>query len=326
MLLVPQAGSAGEQSPKLLVTVPVLAPYVDALTHGIGQVQSLLRPGQDPHSFALSPSQAQMLDSAQILIVPDLSMNPMLARLLAKNPRLHVIELSKLEGADPLPYATENPWISAVKTAGQEKDDDDQDKKDKSDKKPSTSKKPTTDPHLWLDPERMAALAKPLAEAIAETTPGNRSALLINADNLATHLRQDVIPAMKILLTPREKPFRLANKTLVPFITYHAAYQYFLARFGIADHGQMVVRPEDYMGAKSLDTLLTTAKTIDITCVIAESDTSLVKRIATLSNAKIVILSPEQNIERSEVPSFTWMQNDYDRFLYKTAKTFGDCL
>ncbi|MES2985038.1 MAG: zinc ABC transporter substrate-binding protein [Pseudomonadota bacterium] len=323
--MVSQAAIAGPLFPKVVVTIPPLVPYTDAILGSAGDAESLLRPGQDPHSFALAPSQARMLDAADIVIIPDLDMSPFLKRVLASKPKLQVIELSKLPGAEPLPYAKDNPWIAAVKKAGG----------DKPEAAPTASKPvavekapaiPVNDPHLWLDPERMAAIAAPLAAAIADHAPEMRPTLSANAATLSAHLRGEVIPALREILQPRERNIGVYSKPEIAFITYHAAYQYFLTRFGIAHQGEIMSRPEDYIGAKTLDTLLTTAKSIRLRCIIGEQSTPLVERIATYSGAKIILLSPEQNVTRAQVDALDWIHNDYDRLLYKTAKSFGECL
>lgn len=342
MLVLPQAAFAGEQFARVVVSVAPLAPYVDAILHGVGKADNLLRPGQDPHNFAFTPSQAQLLDKADVIIVPDLGMSPFLKGLLAKKPRLRVIELSKLAGAEPLPYAAENPWLSAVKEAGDREEDGhdhDHDAHHEKDsdfatghqwaKKKAADVAPPAaliDPHFWLDPERMAAIAPALAEAIGQAAPGNQAQLTLNAEALATHLRREVMPAMRELLAAKERPFEVSNKPRIPFITYHAAYQYFLGRFGLQNHGDIVVRPEEYTGAKSLQSMLSVAGRVHINCVIGEAETTVVKRIAELSGARVIVLSPEQLVEAKDVPALPWITNGYDRLLYQTAKRFGECL
>ena len=341
MLVGAQAASASPAHPKVVVLVAPLVAYVDAVLGTAGPSQGLLQPGQDPHEFALAPSQAQMLEEADILVIPDLGMSPLMAETMAKHPKVRVIELSKLEGAAPLPYAGDNPWLTAVKKEGHDVDDEapavmgpPQAAQTNYKKlpgfnapEPAPEKKVLIDPHFWLDPERMAAMALPLADAIADFSPAHRRMLEINARVEAQHLRADVLPAMQALLTPSATGASMnRSKTELPFVTYHAAYQYFLARFGLAHTGEITARPEEYMGAKSLDRLLESAKKVHVRCIIGEVNSTLVGRIAELSGAKVVVLSPEQNVGRGEVPSAPWIADDYDRLLAKTAKGFGGCL
>ena len=342
MLAFAQASSASEVMPRIVVVVAPVAAYVQTLAGNTAQVQGLLRPGQDPHEFSLSPSQAQMLEGADILIIPDLSMSPAIRDVQTKHPKLHLIELSKLSGASPLPYEGDNPWVAAVKKKGGDLDEDAAPPPLKSGPVREGTKRlpgfdqmgdvlppataPTVDPHFWLDPERMAAIAPSLAEEIGAFSPANRSALMLNATHLAAHLHEEVLPQMQSLLVNNTPHQQVANKREIPFITYHAAYQYFLGRFHLAHEGEITSRPEDYMGAKTLDHLLASAKEVHVRCVIGEVNNSLVTRIAALSGAKVIILSPEQNIGAGDVPPLAWLHDDYDRLLYKTAKSFGGCL
>lgn len=337
MLVNTQAAFAGTLYPKVLVSVAPLVPYTDAILQGIGASQCLIRAGQDPHSFTLAPTQAKMLADADMLIVPDLGMSPLLGRLVKNYPKLKIVSLSTFKGANALPYADENPWVAKVKAvAGAHADDEKFEphdhyqhvtgKRNAEEEKSAAPSAPAIDPHFWLDPERMAAIAGPLAETIADFAPDQRRVLEQNATALAQHLRRDVTPSLRAMLHASAGDDIHTTKPEIPFITYHAAYQYFLARFGLTPQGQIISRPEEYLGAKSLDELLRAAKGITIRCIIGEQDTPLVRKIAVLSQARVVLISPEQLVNAHDVPPLDWVQNDYDRLLYMTAKRFGECL
>lgn len=308
LLASAQVAFAGQINPRVLVTVPPLEAYMDNILRGIGHADSLLRPGQDPHTFTLSPSQRVALSEADLIVVPTRDMHAVLADLLAKEEKrgAHIVALADLPGAKPLPYPKKNPWMG---------DHHDADEKDDA-----------RDPHLWLDPIRMAAIAKPMAQAVAEIAPSHKAQLLMNAKDLDFHLREEVNPALRGLfesLTPREA---MSAKPYVPFITYHAAYQYFLKRYQLEAYGEVTQRPESYLGAKTLHDVIANAEKLSIRCVISESEGRLVKSIATASGAKLVKLSPEALYTPEEVPPADWVRDDYDRLLQKTALSFASCL
>jgi ABC-type Zn2+ transport system substrate-binding protein/surface adhesin len=244
------------------------------------------------------------------------------------------MELSKLEGADALPYTNENPWLTKMKqlpTAAVKHTNTHTPKPINVEKpKPGeATAKPDEvliDPHLWLDPERMAAIALPLASEIAGKVPHARHELMANARYLSTHLRRDVIPAMRDLLSKPSSTISAVNRPEIPFITYHAAYQYFMGRFKLAHYGEITSRPELKMGASSTATMLSGAESLHIHCLIGEEKDVLMTRIAKSSGARIVLLSPEQIPERKNVDALGWIENDYDRLLYVTAKAFSGCL
>lgn len=324
MLPTAQASYAGELFPKVVVTVPAVTPYVNTLLDGITQAQDLLRPGQDAHSFSLNSRQRDMLHQADVIILADRSMTPFLDKLLATEAKrgATIVALSDLKEAEALPYISDNPWLSVAKAkagVGESHEEDEE-------KPQPRDGKAATDPHVWLDPVRMAALAHPLAEAIAQRSPTHRVQLLQNAEREAEHLRQEVDPALGALLIPRTTKDRTDEKPVIPFITYHAAYQYFMARYRLKNGGDITQRPEEYFGARDLRNRIARAAQLSIRCVISESASPLVQRIAKASGARVITLSPETPVTPTDITSAPWAQNDYDRLLQKTAESFGECL
>lgn len=319
-----QAASAGEAFPRVLVTVPALTPYVNDLLHGITTSQNLLRPGQDAHGFSLSSRQRRALAEADVIIIADKGMSPFLNKMLdAEQKRgATVVVLTALKKAEPLSYRQENPWLKVAKAQAHAGEKDAHAHHDDHDHEEQQQ----TDPHLWLDPLRMAALAVPLAEAIAARSPSHSTQLQANATTLAKHLRDEVDPALRAIVsigTPQEKP---RSKPLVPLITYHAGYQYFMARYGLTNNGEIVQRPEEYLGAKTLRDTMAQADRVTIGCIISESDSPLVRRIAKASGARMITLSPEAPIAPTEISSAPWARNDYERLLQKTAEQVASCL
>lgn len=331
--LFSQAANAGTLFPRVVVVTAPLKPYVDEILKGVGESQSLLRPGQDPHSFGFSGSQAEMLEQADVLIVPSLAINPYLVKLAAKctqTKHCQVIELTKLAGAEPLTYPVQNPLLAPLKKADVKEEGHDHDNDavapEKEVKKDSKPAKPLEDPHLWLDPERMAAIATPLAQAMGNSAPEHRPTLLSNAQKLAFHLRQEVMPELRGMLSKPPTEENGMGQKEIPFITYHAAYYYFLARFGLQSYGELTMRPEELLGAKTVAGVMTKLEQSRVRCMIGEQPTTMMTRAAKSANAKLVILSPEQLPERGQMDAVDWIRNDYDRFLYVTAKAFAGCL
>lgn len=258
----------------------------------------------------LSPSQARALEDADIIIVPDRTLNSAIEKLAgrARQRGATLIALSELPGAQPLPYPTHQRWLGDAEDAH------------------ATHEETMTDPHLWLDPLRMAALAKPLAEQLAHAMPPHRATLLANADTLARHLREEVHPNIKAMLAQRRGDGAYNARQFVPFISAHAGYQYFLKRYGITDYGALITRPEDYLGARSMHALLARANELSVRCLMAENVTPTQQKFAVATGARVVRISPEQIIGNDIIPASSWMQNDYDRLMYVIAKGFAGCL
>ncbi len=339
MMATAQAASASPAQPSFVVIGAPITPYVRAIVGNTGTVDDLLSPGQDLHDISLSPSQMAKLSKADALILPDLSVSPALRFLTTKMPKLNIIELTKIDGAEPLPYLHENPWLDTVKAEAEKKDKKPAPTKEAALKKPDPfdhrahaheehdhhHEEGGLDPHLWLDSERMAAMAVPLAKVMGLTAPDYQKEYTMNAKVLATHLRADVTPGVRAILAERA-PSTNEDKPKIPFITAHPAYQYFIARFNLPYRGQITTNTEEYLGGKTIDLLLQAASTQPVRCIIAEGKTTLVSRLAKASGAKIVVVMPEQLSAPRALPPLPWIQNDYDRFLYGVATQFAPCL
>lgn len=340
MGLVAQASSASDLQPRTLVLVPAMTPYVAELMHGAGTAEDLLEPGQTPHDFALNPKQTKALSTADFLIVPTRAMNTVVIRLAEKQKQLHILTLAELEGANPLPKQTKNPWIS-VELAKAEKQQAttparlDQGVTFKENhwasddappsQEPALPKDAALDPHLWLDPERMAALAPALARAMGEALPAHRNSWKANATKVSAHLRQEVMPELRAMLAKRRSDALSTATPTLPYITSHAAYAYFFERFELPHTGQIMNSDEESLGAADMDATLNAAKSNRIRCVISEDRTPFFTRIADIAGATLRIFSPELRAE-GNTPPLPWIRNDYDRFLYHAAARFGECL
>lgn len=317
--------------PKVLVAAAPLKPIVDAILQGITSSTVLTRQGQDAHTMMLSFSQARAIDDADIIVVPDRAMNPIIVQLA--NERAHppvIIALTELAGAEALPYPKEQPWLRGSEDEPEkatESDKHDGDEKDGEPKAEDEKKKQSLkDPHVWLDPVRVADLAMPLAHAIADYSPSHRAELESNAQQLSRHLVDEVQPNVAAMLATRLPTNHMYARPYVPFVTGHSAYQYFLARFDVTDPGALQTVPEEIAGAARNLAVMKRAGQVTIGCIITEQETPVIERVAKSSGARIVKISPENLVDPESVPVQAWMKNDYDRLLYVIAKDFASCL
>lgn len=297
-----QAASAGTVHAKVVVVHPPLFPLVVDIMRGSGSPELLLKPGQDSHHFQLSPSQAGMLANADIIIIADRGLSPSLTKSIQArvDKGATLIALTELRGADALPYRTQNHFTAA-----------------------SESKTGFIDPHLWLDPIRMAAVVGSLAARMGQTNMAYDATYRTNAEMLSLHLRNEVDNGVRTILQAHKAS---STKDMIAYITYHDAYQYFEKRYGLAPQGYLTQRPEEYIGAKAMKSLMEAARKTRVRCLIAESHSPLAKRFSIYTQSKTVILSPERLYSAKDAPSASWVRNDYDRLLAKTAHAFSDCI
>jgi len=319
-----QAASAQTPMQKVLVFPAPILPIVEAVTQGVATPQSLSNSRTDAHTMLVTHSMAQALAEADVIVVADRGMSTALMRAIAKRaPKdVAVIALTELAGAEPAPYGSTNSYTEHVSLEDAP-----------SVWKPSAFDKPkkvahvhdggSIDPHIWLDPIRMAAVAHSLAEALAELQPGYADTFRYNADQLALHLENEVDPAIRTMLVQASAHDKDGE---IPYITYHDAFRYFSQRYDLSPTGYITQRPEEYVGAASMKALIEASKSTKVRCLITESESSLAKRIATRTEAKIIPLNVERVYSAKEGATAPWIRNDYDRLLAKVAETFAQCM
>lgn len=297
-----QAASAGTARPSILVVHPPLYPLVEAITKGTGAPKLLLSSTQDSHHLQLRPKQAAAIAAADIIIVADRGLSTALLKPIQArvDKGALLIAITELEGVDPLPYRAYNGFT-----------------------KTDEAHEGYIDPHIWLDPVRMARAVTALAAIMGTWDMANEATYQMNALALAAHLREEVDSGIRMLLASRSAT---SKKSAISYITYHDAYQYFEQRYGLSPTGYITQRPEEYIGAKAMKTLMESARDTRVRCLISETQSPLTKRFALYTEARIELLSPERLYAAKDAPSASWVRNDYDRLLIKVAHTFGECI
>ena len=108
-------------------------------------------PNTDPHTFEASPSVAKEIAAAQLIVVNGVGYDAWADKIMSASPKPNrkVINVQKLLG---LPDDTENP-------------------------------------HLWYDPKTMPAVAKAVADALAELKPSEASYFHTSADKFVASLK-----------------------------------------------------------------------------------------------------------------------------------------
>ena len=273
--------------PKVVVSTEVLQPATDSVLKGITRSNVLLKNKQDLHGARLSPSQVQLLEEADILIVPDHALTPTL-----KN------------------------WYSAIKKRGGiilslvEQDE----------AKTIPLKNGKPDPHIWLDPLRMANLLPVIAETVADYTPEIRDEVHANAQRAARHIRSTLVPEIKRML----KTTAGRTKTASVFAA-HPSYRYFSERFAMGSISYHAGSEHHHHGARTQLKMIERIKQLKPDCIVVDAPTRKMERLASELGVPLHVLKPTRLYSSKETTPLPWLKNDYDRLIYATAKRFSDC-
>lgn len=189
-------GDAGEADPagplQVVATTTILGDVAENIVGDAGTVETLMSPGQDPHSFDLSAGQAKTLRDADLVIANGLDLEVGFTDVLldAREAGTPVIFIA--EEVDPIP----------------------------------------SDPHVWMDPLRMAAAAR-LIGAELEAITGTEGAVA-RAEAYASTL--EALDAEIGALLGQVSPD--ARK----LVTNHDALGYFAERYGFEVVGVVIPR------------------------------------------------------------------------------------
>ncbi|MGV8977411.1 MAG: metal ABC transporter substrate-binding protein [Cellulomonas sp.] len=148
-------------------------------------VTSLTPPGAEPHDLELSPAQVSQVGTADLVVYLS-HFQPAVDDAVAAAPPAHVVDAASLTTLVPLAGAAD-----------------------------------TLDPHFWLDPSRMPAVAHAVADQLSTIDPAGAATYAANATALSA--RFDALDAAytSALAT-------CADRT---FVTSHAAFGYLATRY-----------------------------------------------------------------------------------------------
>ena len=224
-LLAPLAGAAMAAALPAAAKVPVVAAdiapihsIVARVMQGVGAPGLILPPGASPHGYSLRPSEARLLDSADIVVWVGPALTPWLADPIASlAPGAVKLTLQQAPGVETLP----------VRTGGGFEPD--------ADAPAPAAGTAAIDGHLWMDPENGIAAARAVAAALAAADPEHAAAYAANAEAFATETA-----AEEAAIAARLAPLRGKR-----FLVFHDAYQYFERRFGFPAGGSVSIELQD---------------------------------------------------------------------------------
>ncbi len=168
-------------------------------------VTSLTPPGGESHDLELSPSAVAGIGEADLVVYLSAFQAATDAAVAATDPA-HAVDTAQAAGLEVAPDGTA----------------------------PGDSTTGGLDPHFWLDPTRLAAVAHQVADALGEVDPAHAAEFADAADALASDL--DGLDA--------ELGAGLAPCRGATLVASHEAFGYLAARYGLHQVGLSGIDPE----------------------------------------------------------------------------------
>lgn len=260
----PAHGQAPPDADRKLRIVTSFLPvqsHTAAIAKDRAKVVQLLGKDVGPHDFQLSPGVVKKLADADLLIINGAGIEEWLGDLIARsgNPDLVVVDSSR--GID----LVESPEEIAVGGGGSGHH--------------HHHHHGDGNPHIWLDPVIARKQAANIVAALQKADPANAATYAENGAAYAAKL-EALDAKFRTTLAP------LPNKNLV---TFHDAFPYLAARYGLNYVGAISEFPEKDPTPRQLASLVDKIRALKVGVLFAETGYApgLLERIAEQTGAKV---------------------------------------
>lgn len=224
-------------------------------------VSTLAKPGAEPHDLELSPRQvAQVADADLVLYLGDFQ--PAVDAAVDQQARDAAFDVAGVEPLNPAP--TDDTGAAAIEESAR-------------------------DPHVWLDPIRLAAIADAVAARLGRIDPGHAGEHTDRAAALRADLvRLDAEYAAGLKTCRRDE-----------IVVSHAAFGYLAARYHLKQVAISGLSPEEEPSPQRLAAVTARARDRHATTIFFETLVSpkIAEVIATETGATARVLDPIEGLQ-----------------------------
>jgi zinc transport system substrate-binding protein len=233
-------------------------------------VTSLTKPGVEPHDLELSPRQTGSLSDAGLVVYLK-GLQPAVDDAVQQAHPEHVVQAT-----DYAPLERHGTEVNGVTGHTRPKPGD-------------HSEEAAGDPHIWLDPLRLARVVEGVRKELTATDPKHAAAYRANAARLTGDLRT------------LDKQYQAGLKGLKhrTFITSHAAFGYLAERYRLDEIAINGVDPESEPSPAHLAALQRTARREHVSTIFFEAlvNPKTARTLADDLHLKTAVLDPIEGVK-----------------------------
>jgi zinc transport system substrate-binding protein len=262
--------SAADEDGKLDVVVAFYP--LQFVTERVGgeavSVANLAKPGAEPHDLELSPKQVGEISDADLVVYLK-GFQPQVDEAVAQQAGDRAFDVSTVQ---PLQAATDGGHEHEGETEEAQAEEAEGD----------------LDPHVWLDPTRLATIGDRLAERLAEIDPAGSDGFQERAAALQADLDR----------LDQEYKTGLATCQRREIVTSHAAFGYLAARYDLEQVGITGLSPDAEPSAQRLAEVAEEAREHHATTIFFETLVSpkIAETIAREVGADTAVLDPIEGL------------------------------
>ena len=307
--------SLSAQAVSVSVSITPLAGIVAPLLGEGDELHVILKPGQSPHGFQMTPADMKTLSRSDLLITVG---TPVDVWIEKAQKRLAVNTLSMRELNDLVLHPIRKGGLWEEDDHGHHSHHHHEHHHDKHHNNKAKKRLQGVDGHLWLSVDNAKILIKATSKQLQSLNPNRAN---VYKQREADWLAQ--IDQTDHLINEALKPVQKE-----PFLVLHDAFQYFEKRYHLNGVGSIQLNPLISPSLKRVHELRNRIQMRSVNCVFKEPQfpTKRVEMVARGLAVKTGILDPMGfNFGQSEskkVPQYLL----YDDFLMQLSKQFQQCL
>lgn len=307
---------AGADVPRVATDIAPVHGLAAMVMGDLGTPGLVLPQGASPHNHALRPSEAQILQDADLVFWIGPGLTPGLTRpLQTLAAGAEVIALSEAPGTHLLTMREEA--VFGMKDAGHGHEEEhghghkeaqedhghedlahghghdesaaqgqghDEAADDHGHDHGHAHAEGQADPHLWLDPENARLWLSEIAEHLARLDPENAATYRANAD----------LAQAQIAVATEAAATKLAAAKAAPHVAFHDAYRYFEEAFGLNALGSIAISDATAPSPARLDALRDVLTGTQVACFVAEPQYSpgLIKAVSESTERPVIVADP----------------------------------
>ncbi|MDG4796245.1 metal ABC transporter substrate-binding protein [Micromonospora sp. WMMD1082] len=238
-------------------------------------VANLARPGAEPHDLELNPSQVGQISEAELVVFLH-GFQPAVDEAVEQN-----------AGDRAFDVATVQPLLDAT-AGGHDHGDEDGDDHAEEEEHADEESEGGKDPHLWLDPTRLATVGDKLAERLGAVDPDRAGEYTQRAGALRTELEK--------LDTEFTEGLKTCQRREI--VVSHAAFGYLAQKYQLEQIGISGLSPEDEPSPQRLAAVAEEAREHGATTIFFETLVSpkVAETIAREVGAQTAVLDPIEGL------------------------------
>ena len=264
-------GGAGDR-----LTVAAAFYPIESIVRSVGgdaiDVVTLVPPGEEAHEYEPTPQQLTELGEADVVVYLGQGFQPNVEKALESLPG-DVVRLDLLEGLTLLPISEQLPG-----TEGEAEGE---------------ALETGNDPHVWLDPSNMQAMADAVATTLADADPAG-------ADGYTQRLGEYDAALGEL---DAEFTTGLATCESDVLVTSHRAFGYLAAAYDLTQIAIAGISPSEEPSAKSLEAVAAFAKDNGVTTIFFEENLpdDLAATVAAEIGAGTDVLDPIESLSTEQL-------------------------